>query len=390
MAQEVSVSPHGGNNQKVIGALHASWEREVEAAQLYRVLGDQQQDERRKSIFHRLAEAEEDHARQFAERMVALGGVAPELDTNPTQAQRLLARTIGSDAMLRRLEAEEARNIAQFDHHAQALEEDTASHALFLRIEEEEKQHAGMLHALKSREEPKSRLEAIFKGEKWHVSTGSWIGDAIYGINDGLGACFGTVSGMAGYAGGQKVVLAAGMFTMLASALSMGSSAYMASKSEREVYEAEIGREKAEIEENPAHEMEELELLYQLKGFSPEEAKMMTERIAAHPDEFLKTMAQEELGLSERHFPNLWIGATSAALSTAVGGIIPVLPFFFLKGIPAVIAAAIIGMAAHFVVGAAKSIITARSWWASGLEMTLIGFISGGVTFGIGELFRGV
>ncbi len=390
MAEELSASPRGGNNQKVIGALRAAWEREVEAAQLYRVLGDQQQDERRRGIFNRLAEAEEDHARQFADRMVTLGGSAPELNTTPTSSQRLMARTLGSDAMLRRLEAEEARNIAQFDRHAQALQSDPESHSLFTRIEDEEKQHASMLHSLKSHDEPKTRLEAMLKGEKWHVSTGSWIGDAIYGINDGLGACFGTVSGMAGYAGGNKVVLAAGMFTMLASALSMGSSAYMASKSEREVYEAEIGREKAEIEQHPEHEKEELELLYQLKGFSVEEAKMMTERIAAHPEEFLKTMAQEELGLSERHFPNLWIGATSAAISTAIGGIIPVLPFFFLKGIPAVIAAAIIGMAAHFLVGAAKSIITARSWWASGLEMTVIGFISGGVTFGIGELFRGV
>lgn len=379
-------------NQKVIAALRAAWEREVEAAQLYRLLSEQQEDERRRKIMIRLAEAEEEHARQFADRILALGGIPPQENIAPTTAQRLLARSLGTDAMLRRIEAEEERNITQFAKHAQALTEDEESHSLFQRIEEEEKQHAGMLHSLKSPDEPRTRLEAIFKGEKWHGSTGSWIGDAIYGLNDGLGAVFGVVSGMAGAAGhapnGGQVVLASGLIAMFASALSMGSSAFMATKSEREVYEAEINREKQEIEQNPEHEKEELQLLYQLKGLSETEAHVMADRIAVQPELFLKTMAQEELGLSERHFPNPWIGAFSAALSTAVGGIIPVLPFFFTKGIPAVIAAAFIGMAAHFAVGAAKSLVTARSWWASGLEMTLIGFICGGVTYVLGVMFH--
>ncbi len=374
--------------RKVVEALREAWQREIEAAQMYRVLGEQESEARRRRLFDRLADAEEGHARQFAARIAELGGVMPEPDTAPTPAQRLLAHTLGSDAMLRRLEAEEERNAASFERHAQDLAEDAESHALFTRIEDEEKQHAQTLHALKTPDAPKTRLEAMLKGEKWHVSTGSWIGDAIYGINDGLGAVFGVVSGMAGYTGGDRVVLAAGLFTTLASALSMGSSAYMATKSEREVYQAEIGRERAEIEQSPEHEKEELELLYQLKGFSPDEARLLADRIAADPDEFLKTMAQEELGLSERHFPNPFIGSASAAISTAVGGLVPVLPFFFLRGTPAVIAAAGIGMAAHFAVGAAKSVITARSWWASGLEMTAIGLISGGVTYGLGALFH--
>jgi VIT1/CCC1 family predicted Fe2+/Mn2+ transporter/rubrerythrin len=385
------------NKQRVIGALKAAWDREIEAAQLYRVLGEQQDDPKRRKIFDRLAEAELEHARQFAARISALGGIAPRDGAMPTAAQRLMAKTLGTDAMLRRLEAEEERNIAQFDRHAQALIEDNESHTLFSRIEEEEKSHAALLHSLKQRDEPKTRLEAMLKGEKWHVNTGSWIGDAIYGVNDGLGAVFGVISGMAGATSGSsasgaltgdRVVLVSGMVAMLASALSMGSSAFMATKSEREVYDAEIGREKAEIEQSPEHEKEELMLLYQLKGFTEEEATVMAERISHDPDLFLKTMAQEELGLSERHFPNPFIGATSAALSTGVGGILPILPFFFVHGTPAVIAAALVGMAAHFAVGAAKSIITARSWWASGLEMTVIGFITGGVTFGLGKLFR--
>jgi len=192
----------------------------------------------------------------------------------------------------------------------------------------------------------------------------------------------------AGVPNSARIVLVSGLVATLASALSMGSGAFMAAKSEREIYDAEIARERAEIEHSPAHEMEELELLYQLKGFTPEEAKRMTESIARNPEEFLKTMAHEELGLSERSFPNPYVSSSSAALSTAVGGILPVLPFLVLSGTPALLAAAVIGMSAHFAVGAAKSLITARSWWASGLEMTLIGFITGGVTYGLGRLMH--
>ena len=115
---------------------------------------------------------------------------------------------------------------------------------------------------------PRSALDTILRRERWHVRGTGWIGDAIYGVNDGLGAVFGIVSGMAGYTGGSEVVLAAGLAGTLASALSMGAGAYLASKSQREVYESEISRERTEIEEDPDEELVELELFYQLKGFS--------------------------------------------------------------------------------------------------------------------------
>ena len=69
-----------------------------------------------------------------------------------------------------------------------------------------------------------------------------------------------------------------------------------------------------------------------------------------------------------------------------MGAIIPVIPFFFMQGIPAVITAAIVSLIAHFAVGAAKSLITVRSWWSSGMEMTIVGAIEGAVTYGLGVL----
>src|SRR5207237_4613730 len=117
----------------------------------------------------------------------------------------------------------------------------------------DERDHAVVLRTLAGGKipTPRSTLDAILHREGWHMRGTGWIGDAIYGVNDGLGAVFGIVSGMAGYTGGSEVVLAAGLAGTLASALSRGAGAYRASKSEREVYESEVSRERAEIEEDP-------------------------------------------------------------------------------------------------------------------------------------------
>jgi VIT1/CCC1 family predicted Fe2+/Mn2+ transporter len=63
-----------------------------------------------------------------------------------------------------------------------------------------------------------------------------------------------------------------------------------------------------------------------------------------------------------------------------------VIPFFFMEGVPAMVLAAAISLIAHFAVGAAKSLITTRSWWASGLEMTLVGILAGIVTYIVGVI----
>ena len=235
---------------------------------------------------------------------------------------------------------------------------------------------------------PRTALDKILKRERWHGRGGSWVADAIYGANDGLGAVFGIVSGVAGATNNQQhYVLISGLAGMLASTLSMGAGAYLAAKSEAEVYEAEISRERAEVEENPEEEIEEMSLFYQLQGFSPEESQRMAKRLAEQPEQLVQAMAQSELGLSQQHFGKPWTSAFSAALSTAIGAFIPIIPFFFMTGVAAVIAAFAISIIAHFAVGAVKSLITIRSWWASGLEMTMVGVIEAVVTYGLGLAF---
>src|SRR5471032_3213278 len=253
----------------------------------------------------------------------------------------------------------------------------------------EERDHAVVLRTLAGGKipTPRSALDKILGRERWHVRGAGWIGDAIYGVNDGLGAVFGIVSGMAGYTGGSEVVLAAGLAGTLASALSMVAGAYLTAKSRREVYESEVARELAEIEEDPNEELLELELFYQLKGFTAEESRSMAEQIHKEPKQFLRALVQEELGLSEETFPNPWKSTLSAGVSTAIGGFIPIIPFLFAVGMPAVIASFVISTLAHFVVGASKALVTARPWWATGLEMTAVGILEAAVTYGLGLAF---
>ena len=186
-------------------------------------------------------------------------------------------------------------------------------------------------------EHPQSALDRIL-GRERHVRGGGWIGQAIYGINDGLGAAFGVVSGVAGATHvNSSFVLLSGFASMVASALSMGSGAYLAVKSEKEVHEAELARERNEIKEHPEEEREELSLFYQLKGFTEAEANAMAARMAENPEEMLRPSPTRSWVSPSR--PSRTRGAPRRAprSATAVGAAVPVLPYLFIGGITALI-----------------------------------------------------
>src|SRR3954463_7267359 len=372
-----------------LATVEKMWRREVEAAATYKHLANREPDQKRKDILMRLADQEDKHAARWSERIAAATGRVPD----PKEVERGLSwyqRISDPNVVLHRLEHEENKAEAEYDQLMQRLS-NPADRQIAEEAMLEERDHAVVLRTLAGGKmpTPRSTLDSILGRERWHVRGTGWIGDAIYGVNDGLGAVFGIVSGMAGYTGGSEVVLAPGLAGPLASALSMGAGAYLAAKSEREVYESEISREQTEIEEDPHEELLELELFYQLKGFSEEEARSMAERLQKEPKQFLRTLVHEELGLNEETFPNPWRSTVSASVSTAIGGFIPIIPFFFTVGMPAVIASFVISTAAHFLVGASKALVTTRSWWASGAEMTMVGVIEAAITYGLGLAFAG-
>jgi vacuolar iron transporter family protein len=392
------VAPFKANRaRKVLACLEGNWQAEMEGYYTYLALADRETDAVRAQVLRHLAAAELEHAELWANRLIELGGQQPVYTGKPHgDADSLASRAGGPLMALRRLEIEESRHIANYGTQLKDLG-DEGSMAILEHVIEDEKDHYRELGSLlrgrshtvqggKQVVDPKNLLEELLaKRSQGRKQAGSWIGDAIYGVNDGLGAIFGIVSGVSGAtAGNGKYVLLAGLAGMIASALSMGSGAYLAAKSEREIYEAEVEREREAIAMNPSEARELLSLYYQVKGLPEEDSAHVVEHLAADPESLLKALAAERLSTSEEGLRVPWVSATSGALSTALGATIPVIPFFFMTGTDAVIAAAIISLLAHFAVGAAKSLITVRSWWASGFEMTAVGAVEGAVTYAIG------
>ena len=390
------------HKQDLIEALSSNWQAEMRGYHTYNALSNQESDSQRRRTLRNLALAEKHHAELWQARLAALDAPIPEYEgPEAGDAGSLANRIGGQDLALRRLELEESRDIARYGKQIEELG-DAGSVAVLKEVLADEADHyitlGGLIrqHLPTMPHEPHVAQQALDElmaaRDEGQPKAASWIGDAIYGVNDGLGAIFGIVSGVSGATtGNSRFVLIAGLAGIIASALSMGSGAYLAAKSEREIYEAEFARERDAVEYDEAEARELLSLTYQVRGLSAEDADHFVGHIAEKKEQLVEALARERLHMTEKSLSDPWVSATSGALSTAVGAFIPIVPFFFMAGVPAIIVAAIVSLAAHFAVGAAKSLITIRSWWSSGLEMTAVGAIEGAVTYvigiGIGHLY---
>ena len=381
--------------RRILKILESNWQAEMRGYHTYQAMAEREMDPSRRAAFRTLAYAEDHHAQMWAARSRELGGPEPVYHgPRSGEADTIASRVGGARMALRRLELDESRDIARYASQIKDLGDEPSIHILEEAIEDEREHYQTLSGLIRDRrplphptpEQAQKALDELLAArEEQHPKAAGWIGDAIYGINDGLGAIFGIVSGVSGATlGNSKFVIIAGMVGMLASALSMGSGAYLAAKSEREIYDAEFAREREAVENNEAEAREVLSLSYQIRGLPPEEADRFVEHLAKDREQFVRTLAQERLNTTEDGLRKPLVSAVSGALSTAIGATIPVIPFFLLNGYPAVVVAAIVSLIAHFAVGAAKSLITIRSWWASGLEMTVVGAVEGTVTYLIG------
>jgi vacuolar iron transporter family protein len=383
------------DKKRLLAALEANWQAEMEGHYTYAAFAKDEADPQRRNALRGLAAAEKHHADLWAGRIHELGAPAPQFTGDlSSQADSLANRAGGVNLALRRLEIDEARDIAKYGKQLKALD-DQPSVAILEEVIADEREHYHTLSNLirsrrplpaMPREQAQEALDDLLATRgKGHAQAAGWVGDAIYGINDGLGSIFGIVSGVSGATlGNSHFVLIAGLAGMVASALSMGSGAYLAAKSEREIYEAEFAREREAVEDNEAEAREVLSLSYQIRGLPQADADHVVGHLAEDKEHLVKALARERLNTTEEGLSKPMVSAVSGALSTAIGALIPIIPFFFMTGIPAVIAAAIVSLVAHFAVGAAKSLITIRSWWSSGFEMTWIGALEGVVTYIIG------
>jgi VIT1/CCC1 family predicted Fe2+/Mn2+ transporter/rubrerythrin len=379
--------------EEAVRRLLEAWHGEVQAGAVYSILAERMKDPRRAQIMRDIAGAEGRHRERIEQRLRELVQPIPDPSTvRISPWLRLQARLAPVTVMLRRMEAAEQVEIT--DRYKRTTG-DPDTDAVLRSIRSEEQGHSRTLDTIQATHEPdepapsgpEARLNRILGREVWHRTGSGWISGAIYGANDGLAAVFGIVAGVSGATGGSSFVLTAGLAGAVASGLSMATGAFLASRSEAEVAIANVARERQEIEEHPEEEKEELSLFYQLKGLDAAFANELAEKLSHDPDAMLKVLATEELGGVEAG-GNPVQSAVAAGLSTFLGAMVPVIPFFFLRGTTAVVVAAVVSLIAHFLVGAAKSLFTLRTWWSAGLEMTLAGVIVGGATYVVGLLIK--
>ena len=351
---------------------------ETDAAFLYRVLAKSEPDPAKSGVYLRLASVEDSHVSAWQRLLQEHGQPVPPLRPSlRAKTMALLARWLGSDKLLPVLLEEEGREVKGYLRMYRESRGEAAGNTALL-LARESAEHADSLSVLSGR-----------SGEPWHkTGAGGWLRNVVYGFNDGLTANFGLVAGMLGAQAQLDVVshtvVVAGIAGMMADALSMGSSGYLAAKSEREVFEHEIAMEREEIRLMPELEREELSLLYQARGIPREASEALARQVMDDPERALREKVREELKIGdERGTPlrEAWV----TGLATALGAFLPVGPLLLTTSALGIWMSFAISMLSHFAVGAARSFFTGRGSFRSGLDMFLVGLGVAAVGYVVGE-----
>ena len=355
-----------------------SWDEhyrdERDAAFLYRELATVEKHADRRDMFQRLAAVEDRHAARWESLFHAAGRPLPAYATAfRTRALAWIARRFGTGSILGLMLAEEGREVQAYLGMARGTTNRVAQQAA-IDIAADSAVHARELSEVLGRE-----------GEPWHTGgAGGVLRSVVYGFNDGLTANFGLVAGVVGANVGPHIVIISGVAGALADALSMGSSGYLAAKSEAEVHAHQIEMERDEMRLMPDLEEEELALLYEAKGLSPDRARETASAVMKDPVQALETKVREELNIHPAELAPLKDGLITGS-ATAVGAFIPILPFLVMDHGAAVWVSLFISMLAHFAIGAARSLFTGRGVWASGRDMFMVGFGVAAIGYVIGE-----
>ena len=355
-----------------------SWDEhyadERDAAWLYRRLASADRNRERSELFTRLADVEDRHTARWVELFRDAGRPLPRYDVSRrTRLLAWVASTFGPSSVLPLILAEEGREVQAYLGLARQSA-DQQTHKAAVDIATDSAVHARELSEVMGRE-----------GEPWHVGgVGGLLRSIVYGFNDGLTANFGLVAGVIGAGVEADVVILTGIAGAIADALSMGSSGYLAAKSEAEVQAHQIEMERQEMRLMPELEEEELALIYEAKGVPKESAREMATAIMKDPVRALETQVREELNIHPAELAPLKDGIVTG-VATAVGAFIPIFPFLVMPHGTAVWVSLAISMLAHFAIGAARSMFTGRGLWVSGRDMFAVGFGVAAVGYLIGD-----
>lgn len=333
-----------------------SWYEEQRAAYLYRLLAQIESGAPRARLFTELAKEAEEQSGIWAQS-AARKGVSKMPQFRPDMRTKIVAaltRRMGPRAMRTVLAAMKVRGMSVYSNV-------DPGHPMPEAGTGPERRHRGL-------------------------ASGGNLRAAVFGVNDGLVSNASLILGVAGASASPSVILLTGVAGLLAGAFSMAAGEYVSVRSQREMFEYQIGLEREELAEYPQEEAAELSLIYEARGLSPTEARALADKMIADPVTGLDALAREELGLNPDELGSPWGAAIFSFLSFAGGALLPLLPFVLTGGPHALTASIVITALALFGVGATLSLFTGRQAWRGGLRMLGIGAAAGALTYGIGTL----
>lgn len=333
-----------------------SWNEEKRSSYLYRVVSDAESGTPRQVLFLELAAAADRQAAIWEEAM-RIKGMAPPVDFRPdlrTQVVVALVRRLGPRRLRGVLAAMKVRGMSLYTKV-------DPGHGSTAAMDKEDQRHKA-------------------------ISDGGNLRAAVFGANDGLVSNASLILGVAGATSDGSVVLLSGIAGLLAGAFSMAAGEYVSVRSQKEMYEYQIGLERDELEQYPEEEAAELALIFEGRGMTAEEAKTLADRLIADPDKALDTLAREELGLNPEELGSPWGAALSSFFAFSAGALVPLTPFFFSVGSTGLVASIGLTALALFGVGVAISLFTGRHALVGGIRMLAIGGMAGGATYLIGKL----
>lgn len=332
------------------------WREEKRSAYLYAVISANEKNPTRQQLFSRLAQEAEAQADIWAQALQQNGRSIPRYDLEfRTRIVAWLIQKLGATRIKPVLAAIKIRGLSVYSSRRIP-----GYHPIPASVEEVGARHQG-------------------------TGNSGGLRAAVFGVNDGLVSIVCLVMGMAGAAAASPIILLTGIAGLLAGAFSMAAGEYVSMRSQREMFEYQIGLERAELAQYPAEEAAELALIYAARGMDAEEAKGLAQRMVEDPELGLDTLAREELGLNPDELGSPWQAAISSFIAFALGGIVPLAPY--LVGLESALKMSVaLTAVALFGIGAALSLFTGRSAIKGGLRMLLIASAAAALTYWIGNV----
>jgi VIT1/CCC1 family predicted Fe2+/Mn2+ transporter len=348
------------------------------SALLYETMAEVEKDSRLAEVYRRIAKTELKHANKWSEKAKEAGITLAEYKPSwRTRTLVWLGKRFGPGMILPAVQSMEQTGTAAYAQMEQSM-----------GMAAEEQSHARLLDVVSRTVRGGMEGGVLMQLEGRHRSTGgNALRAAVMGANDGLVSNLSLVMGVAGATLAGNSVLIAGVAGLLAGAISMALGEWLSVQSSRELYENQLRTESEEIETAPEEEAEELALIYEARGIPPEGARDLASQIMANKETALDTLAREELGIDPGELGgSAWEAAITSFLLFALGAIIPVSPFIFTHGMPAVFISIGLSALGLFGLGAAITLFTGKPVWKSGLRMVVFGLLAAALTFGIGRL----